>query len=243
MRYLIPFISILLIPFTTHAQYSDSVHHFAGLTAMGNINKTNNNTTYLFNNGLSFGIKKKAYSLSSSSSWIYGQVQQTTTNNDFSSTLNMDLYKVVPVVYLWGLGSYNTSISLKINDQFQAGGGIAYNIIDSKNARINISDGLLYEHSDIYLADTIRDVYSTVRNSFRFLFRFNINGIFSIGSTSFIQNSFTLRSDYIIRSNLNMDIKLNKWLSFVTGVTYNRFNRTGKENTIFNYGLTAQRYF
>lgn len=242
VKYLLISVLLLLTVHNIHAQYSDSVHYYAGAAATGTYNQTNTSSSYLFNNGVKFGIRKKSISLNSTNTWMYGEQQKTVTNNDVVATLDFNVYKLFPHAYYWGFANYTSSVSLKINNQYQAGAGIAYNIIDKKNTVLNVSDGLIYEQSDIYLSDTVRDIYNTVRNSFRLMFRWQ-SGIFSVNGTGFIQNSLETQSDYIVRVNTGAAIKVNKWLSFTVAYTYNRFNRTAKENTLFTYGLTIDKYF
>jgi len=141
------------------------------------------------------------------------------------------------------LANYNTSYSLKVNNELLAGAGIAYSIIDRKNAYLNVSDGVLYDTSDLTLPDNNRDVYQTYRNSFRLSFKFGIDDKLELNSKSFLQNSFQNSSDYIIKSTTNFSFKLNKWLDLTTALTYNRQNRTQGENLLFTYGLTLEKYF
>ncbi len=64
----------------------------------------------------------------------------------------------------------------------------------------------------------------------------------SLDATGFLQQSFTDAEDYIIKTNSSLSVKLNKWLSLVTNVTYNKLNRTRKENLLLNFGLTVEKY-
>jgi len=225
------------------AQYNDTIGHYIGAMATGNISKTNDSHSYLFNNALKFGIHQKTFTLNSTNSWVYGSTDKVLANNDFNSTLDFDLYKTLPHFYYWGLANYQSSLSLKINNQYQAGVGVAYNIIDRKYLKFNLSDGILYDNSDIYLEDTMRDVYSTFRNSFRILFHLGIKDIVKFDAAGFYQNSFSSGSDYIVKANLGLAVKLRKWLSLTTALTYNRFNRTMRENILFTYGITMEKYF
>jgi len=234
---------LILINGLAHAQYSDSAHYYVGLQSTGTANITSASKTYVFSNVLRAGVRKKDVQLNFTNSWLYGEAQKKLTNQDFSSILDLNLYKTLPHFYYWGLANYNTSYSLKINNQYQAGAGVAYNILDRNNAHLNLSDGLLYENSDINLADTVRDVYSTVRNSLRLSFRFLVWDAVTISSTSFVQNSLQLQSDYIVKSTATVTVKIKKWFSLSTSYTYNRFNRTQKENTLMSYGLMLERYF
>ena len=225
------------------AQFNDTVNYHLHAGATGTINQTESSNAYVFDNNLGFSIKKKELALNSANDWIYGMQQNVQTNNDYTSTLDFDLYKTLPHFYYWGLGNYTTSYSLKINSQYQVGAGVAYNLIDKKTMMLNISDGILYEGSDIILPDTTRDVYNTYRNSFRLSFKWNVKDRISFHAMGYYQNSFSSGSDYIVRANAGLDIKLYKWLVFTTAFTYNRFNRTQKENTLFTYGLTIDRFF
>ncbi|WP_188133799.1 hypothetical protein [Chitinophaga sp. CF418] len=61
--------------------------------------------------------------------------------------------------------------------------------------------------------------------------------------THFLQNSLSHGSDYNIRSTSDLSILLRKWLSITATMTYNKLNRTARENLLFNYGRTVEKYF
>lgn len=225
------------------AQFTDSTTYYAGFTSTGTVNKTNDGDSYLLNNGAKFSIRKKSISLNAVNGWAYGRQNQSLTNNDFSSSLDFNLYKTFPHFFYWGLANYNTSYSLKINNQLLAGMGAAYNLIDRKNILLNISDGILYDKSDLLLSDTIRDRYHTFRNSLRILFRLNVNGIIVLEGSNFLQNSLRDKNDCIFRSSANLSAKLRKWLSFTTSFNYNKISRTNRENLLLSYGLSVEKYF
>ncbi|MBB5394567.1 hypothetical protein [Mucilaginibacter sp. AK015] len=128
---------------STYAQFNDSTHYHTAFQSSGSINKTNDGTAYLLNNTFRFNIKKKDISLNFSNNWIYGKQNGNLSNNDFSTALDFNLYKGIPHFFYWGLVNYNTSYSLKINNQLLAGAGIAYSLFDSANTYLNISDGVL----------------------------------------------------------------------------------------------------
>lgn len=221
------------------AQYNDSTFYHLGLNAAGSINKTNTSDAYLLNNGVNFGIKKKSIVLNSATSWLYGKQNDELTNNDFTSTLNFNLYKTIPHFYYWGLLNYTSSFSLKINHQVQGGLGIAYNIVDKEKFYVNISDGVLYETSNL-LADTRYDTY---RNSLRLQYRLMIKDIILFEGSNFLQNSFSDGKDYIIRSSNKLGIQLKKWINLNTTLTYNKMNITSRENLNVTYGITIDKYF
>jgi hypothetical protein len=135
--------------------------------------------------------------------------------------------------------NYNTSYSLKINNQLLAGGGVAYSVVDSKNAYLNFSDGVLYDQSDLL----INDIYHTYRNSFRVNFHFSFHDVVVLDGSNFLQNSFDRGSDYIIKSTTTASFKIRKWISLTTALTYNKMNITNSQNLLLTYGLTIDKYF
>jgi hypothetical protein len=239
----VTFILISLIVNVGHAQFDDSTHYFTGFSSTGVINKTNEGASYVLSSGLRFNVRKKSVTVNSTNSYIYGLQRERLTNNDFTSTLDFNLYKTLPHFYYWGLANFDKSFSLKINQRVQVGLGVAYNVLDRQNAFINISDGIIYESSDLKLNDTSSTVYKTYRNSFRFRHRFVINEIIVLEGTNFLQNSLTYKNDYIIKAVNSVSVKLRKWLSFTTSTTYNRIQRTNRENLLVTFGLTAEKYF
>lgn len=228
---------------TAKGQFSDSIHYYGKFSSTGSINTTQDGRAYLLNNSFKLGVSKKKVVLNASGGWVFGEQDNVKTNNDFTSALDFSLLRGVKKLYYWGLATYDKSYSLKINDRFQAGAGVAYNVVDRKGAYLSMSDGILFENSDLFLEDTIRDVYHTYRNSFRLAYKFVIHDIVVIDGTHFLQNSLTHGNDYNIRSTSALSILLRKWLSITAAMTYNKLNRTGRENLLFNYGLTIEKYF
>ncbi len=240
---IILFITISFLLNTVQAQFNDSTHYYTNYTSTGTINKTRDASSYILSNALKFSVKKKSAVVNSSSSWLYGYQQHTLTNNDFSSSLDFNLYKTWPHFYYWGLGHFDKSYSLKINNRWQGGLGGAYNIADKPNTSINISEGILYESSDIKLNDSTNAVYKTFRNSLRIRYRLVIRNIIILDGLNLFQNSLSYKSDYIINSTNSLSLKLRKWLSLTTAATYNRIQRTQSENLLITFGLSAEKYF
>ncbi len=225
-------------------QFSDTVNYYINFASTGNINKTNDGTSYLLNNNLRYSISKKSISLNTTNSWMYGKQLGNLTNNDFFSGLDFNLYKTLYNFYYWGLGSYEKSVSLKINHRLQTGAGIGYNLVNRKNALVILSDGILYEKGDLYDGpETGNNEYEIFRNSFRLKFRFIIRGIVVIEGSDFLQHALSDRKDYIIKSNTSLSVKLKKWLSLTSAVVYNKLSATGRENLLVTYGITIERYF
>lgn len=219
------------------------MHYFAGFTSTGSVNKTNTTSAYLLNNEVNLGVKRKDVSVSAAGAWVYGNQDKKLTNNDYNTSLYADLYKTFPHFNYWGLFTYTSSYSLKINNRFQEGAGIAYNIIDKDKLRFNLSDGILYENSDIYTSDTVRTVYFTFRNSLRLMLHASWKDIIVFDGTGFLQNSLNYSNDYILKGDLSLAFNIRKWLSLKTQFTYNRISRTESENVLFTYGLAIKKYF
>ena len=81
------------------------------------------------------------------------------------------MFKSERHIYYWGLVNYEKSYSLKTNFRFQTGGGIGYYLIDRKDLVLQLSNGLLYEKSDLFDSETSSFDYETWRNSFRIKIR------------------------------------------------------------------------
>lgn len=225
------------------AQFSDSVHYYAGFTSTGSYNRTNTSGYYLLNNGVKFSARKKDVRLNSTNKWLYGMQGEKLTNNDLSSSWDINLYKTLPHFNYWGLFNYNSSYSLKVNNQLQAGLGIAYNVIDRKLLVANVSDGIIYEYSDISPTDTTRKVYATPRNSFRLQVKWSIKDRLVFNGNGFLQHSLQDASDYIIKSDISLSVKIKKWLSITSAYSFNKVTRTRTENTLLTYGITIENYF
>jgi hypothetical protein len=240
------FLIILFVSlsFSVMGQFNDSVNYFIRHAATGVVNKTNDRDAFVLNNNLRFSIYKKNVSVNTNSSWIYGEQQREVSNNDFSSTLDFDLFKTRKHIYYWGLVNYEKSLSLKIHNRLQAGLGVGYYLIDRGNFVVQISDGILYETSELYSQEGLaRPDYETYRNSFRVKFRIILKDIVTVDGVDFIQHSLANRNDYIVRSNTNLSARLYKWISITVSVAYNKLNETRRENFLLNYGVTLEKYF
>lgn len=234
---------LILQAFICAAQNPDSIHHEAAYSGTGSINRANEKVAYLLNNSLRYSLRHKHLRLNFANSWVWGQQDGELRNNDYNATLDVNLYPKSPKYYYWGLGNYTTSFSLKIESQVQAGLGAAYNILKGSKGVLNISDGLLYERSNIFLNDTLREDYHTIRNSLRLRFKYFYASLLTVEGNGFIQNSLYDGQDYIIRSNLSLGVKIYKFLSFKAALQYDKIQRTGKENLLFTYGIAIEQIF
>jgi hypothetical protein len=243
MKQLITLILGLFFAKFTVAQFTDSTRYYVGYASTGVFNKTNNSYSYLFSNNLKFSARKKNISLNNATSYIYGWQQKQITNNDFSSSLDFNIYKTGSHFYYWGLAAYDKSYSLKINNRLQAGLGVAYSFIDKENAFFNLSDGILYEASNLNLNDSVKNDYHILRNSFRVRHHFIVNKIITLDGTYFWQPSFYDKKDYILKSNTTLSVKLRKWLSLTTTANYNKVNITERESLLITFGISVEKYF
>jgi hypothetical protein len=225
-------------------QFNDTTHYYTSLASTGIFNKTNDGKSYVLNNSFRFSVYKKNISVNSTSGFIYGEQQDKLSNQDFSTTLDFNALKKNNPIYLWGLGSYEKSFSLKINNRLQAGLGPGYTVIDRKNVVVVISDGVLYEKGNLEAGtEGENKVYEILRNSFRIKFRLLMKDKIVFENTDFIQHALSDKHDYIIRSQTNFSFKLMRWMSLTAGLTYNKLSRTDRENLLFNFGLSLERYF
>jgi hypothetical protein len=225
-------------------QFNDSTHYYLNLTSAGIFNKTNDGNSYVLNNYLRFSTYKKQVSINSTSGFVYGEQKEKLSNRDFTSVLDFDLFKKSRQIYYWGLGNYEHSYSLKIDNRFQAGLGLGYTIVDQKKIIIVVSDGILYEKSELLRTSEGQSLdYETFRNSFRFKMRYSVNDRLTIETTDFLQHALSDQHDYIIRSQSALTVKLIRWVSFTSAITYNKLGRTDRENLLLNFGLTMEKYF
>jgi uncharacterized protein DUF481 len=230
---------------TGFTQFSDSVSHYLNFTGTGNLNRTTpGGTTYLLNNVVKFQIDKKKISLNSLASHIYGKNPTSKTNDDLFAVVNLDVLKGIQKFYYWGLTSFEKSFSLKVDSRFQAGAGVGYSFVNTDKSSLEVSDGFLYETSNLGITDKLgRTSYQTVRNSLRLKYRFIIKDIFRFDGLHFYQPSLSDGDDYILKLNTSFSVRLYKWLNFTTAFNYNRQNITSTENLLITYGISLEKYF
>jgi hypothetical protein len=225
------------------AQFNDTINYYVKFNSTGLVNKTNDRNSFLFNNSIRFNFYKKNVSVNTTNIWIYGEQQEELSNNDFLSILDFDLFKSRKNIYFWGLVNYEKSFSLKIDNRVQTGVGIGYYILDEDDFIIQISDGLLYEKSDLYPQEGIDSDYETIRNSFRLKFRFVLNDRFTLEGVNFLQHALDNADDYNFRSVTSLSVRIWKFVHFTTVVNYNKLNLTARENFLMNVGLSVEKYF
>ena len=237
---------ILLIIFFSRpgfGQFNDSTHHRFSYSSTGIINQTKDVNSYVLNNMAAFEINQKKLNFNTAATWVYGKQQKLLTNNDMSAFANIDYLKNVQKLYYWALINSDKSYSLNINYRFQSGAGIGYTFVNGHDLNLNVSDGFLYETSDLTDPVLGKDIYETVRNSFRLKYRWSYKNIFVIEGTQFVQPSLLSLIDYILKSSNTLSVKLNKWLAINASVGYNKISRTDRENLLITYGLAIDKYY
>lgn len=236
-------ITVIFFCKISFCQFSDSVHHHFSFGSTGIYNQTKDLKSFVLNNKASYEINEKKLSISASGSWVYGQQQKQLSNSDWSASANLDYLKDVQKFYYWALVNYDKSFSLAINYRFQAGGGIGYTFVKTPVLNLSVTDGLMYETSD--LTDKVfgKDIYQTVRNSLRIKYRWSYKNTFILTGTNFIQPSLISIDDYILKFNNQLSVKLNKWLALAATLDYNKISRTNRENLLLTFGVMVDEYF
>jgi len=233
----------ILITNIAFSQLNDSVHHHFSFASTGIYNKTKDASSFVLNNSSGFEIRQKKVSFNTAASWIYGKQQKKLSNNDVSVFTNMDYLKDVQKLYYWALVNFDESYSLKINYRLQSGLGLGYTFVNSPHLNLELSDGFLYETSDLTDPVLGKDIYQTVRNSLRLKYRWSYKNIFSLQGTNFVQPSIISFEDYILKFNNQLSVKLNQWLSINASAVYNKISRTNRENLLITYGVALNKYF
>lgn len=228
---------------TASAQFNDSVNYRLRFSTTGSLNKTSVGDAYLLNNSLGFDVNKQKATLNTGASWVYGQLNNTLTNNDFNASANMDFLKKVSKLYYWALVNFQSSYSLKTKYRFQPGAGLGYRFLNTDDALLTVSDGILFEMADLTNAEFGKQQYQTVRNSLRVKHHFVIGKVITLDGVNFWQPSLTAFKDYNLQFNNSVSFRLKEWLSLTSVLNYNRISRSGSEALLFTFGITLDKYF
>lgn len=227
-----------------HAQFSDSVHHHLVYSTTGVLNNTSTAFNYLLTNSLRLGMRRGRLDANFAAGWVYGQQGSRLSNNDFTSVADVNFRSQIPHFYYWGLGSFEKSLSLKVANRTQGGAGIAYNVLDRPDSlQLNISNGFLYEYSEILPNDTTRIESSILRNSLRVRLRIRLQRLVTLDGVGFFQQSLSNGDDYLVKSNATLSIRLRSWLALSTALSYNRVQLTRSENLLLTFGITIDNWF
>ena len=236
-------IGMMCVSFCVHAQFNDSTFYYVYYSATGSYTKTNDLNATVLNNIVKFSIEKKNISFHTTNGWIYGIQSGVKINNDFSSVVESDILKKQQPVYYWAIGTFDKSYSLKINHRFQTGAGLGWTVVNKKNISVVLSDGVIYEQGDLINAEQTPLRYELWRNSARLKYRWVIHDIVTWDGTGFWQPSLTTPHDNIMKYSTTLSVKLKKWLSLTSAVTYNKLTLTGRENLIVTGGIVLEKFF
>jgi hypothetical protein len=237
------FFLFIFLSLVSFGQFNDSTHHHFSFASSGTINKTQETSSYVLTNATGYEVNKKRIGFNAGASWIYGQQDRKLSNNDVSFSSNLDYLKNVQKLYYWALLNFDESYSLKINYRVQSGIGLGYTFVNNPALNLVVSDGFLYESSDLTDPVLGKDVYQTVRNSFRVKYKWSFKNTVILQGTNFIQPSLLSLKDYILKFNNQLSVKLNKWLSINAAMAYNKISRTNRENLLITYGIAVDKYF
>ena len=230
---------------TASAAPSDTLQYKLGLANTGILNHTRLLNAYTLSNTVKLGIKGRKTELDAAANYTYGVTDNELVNNDFTGNLSGNRYVFADRrFYIWGLGAYESSYSLGVASRTQVGGGIAWSPIDSPRAYLNFSEGVLVETANIRQPDGNTVTNQTLRNSFRFRFRFASEGdrvVFE--GTNSIQNSFKDFNDYLLRLNNALTVKVYKGIGLTAAVAYNKITATDRENLLLTLGFKVDYIF
>jgi hypothetical protein len=240
---IILFFVFIFLSFISFGQFNDSIYHHFTFASSGTINKTQETSSYVLTNATGYEVNKKKIGFNAGASWIYGQQDKKLSNNDVSVSSNLDFLKNVQKLYYWALLNFDESYSLKINYRFQSGVGVGYTFVNNPSLDLVVSDGFLYETSDLTDPVLGKDIYQTMRNSFRVKYKWSFKNTIILQGTDFIQPSLISLKDYILKFTNQLSVKLNKWLSINAAMAFNKISRTNRENLLITYGVTIDKYF
>jgi len=242
MKYWI-FVLMVFVSCRVCSQNVDSVGYKVSLSSTGNFTRSNDLRGYLFNNIAKASRDGKNLFWQGTGGWIYSAQSGVKVNNDFTAVLESDVLKKRQRLYYWGMAAYDKSYSLKIDHRLQLGAGVGYTVVDNNKGTLVLSDGFLYERSELTDPELGYLNYDAWRNSFRVKYRWVPRTALTIGGSAFLQPSLFSWDDTVIKSVTTVSFKVNTWLSLATSCTYNRLTLTGRENLIVTYGVSMEHLF
>ncbi|MGC3943602.1 MAG: DUF481 domain-containing protein [Chryseolinea sp.] len=241
--WLLGLIAVIISSGTALGQFNDSINHYIYIGSTGTFSKTNDLASYVLANNFKFTISKKKLSFNTANSWVYGEQSDVKSNNDFSSLIEFDFLKKQKRLYYWGNGTFDKSYSLKIDYRYQAGAGLGLNISQTPNLVLNVTEGLIYETGSLMDKDLGERKYDVWRNSARFKYRWVIQDIVILDGFVLYQPSISTRHDTIFKTATTLSVKVRKWLSLSSALTYNEITLTDRRNLIVTYGVVMERFF
>jgi hypothetical protein len=234
----------LLSGFNTRGQTPDSVTYHVVFSSTGNFTRSNDQRSYLFNNIAKANRDGRNLFWQGSAGWIYSEQSGVKVNNDFTAVLESDVLRKRQKLYYWGLLAFDKSYSLKIDHRLQMGAGLGYTLAEGGKGLLVVSDGIIYERSQLTDSELGYLDYDVWRNSLRIKYRWLPSAVVTLEGSAFLQPSLSRWwDDTVIRSATTLSVRIKKWLSLTTSCTYNRLTLTDRENLIITYGVTIDQIF
>lgn len=254
-------ISLLSIVYTTKSIGQEVLPKANKLevSASGSLNKTATDLINVYNTHIRYSYTLDKTEFNAQTKWIYGSKLAGISNNDVTITLDGNrFHDQKKHLNSWILGSFTSSYSLNIYSQLQAGVGLAYKFELLKQDRIKkdeketpyqnlitlrVSNGIIYEHSNILNKESVQEMYYILRNSLRLQLVANMWHNVSLRGTYFWQPALNDIKDVNMIADVSLGIKLSNNIKFDTKFAYNYITRTAKENLIFTYGISTTFMF
>lgn len=227
------------------AQPNDSAKfHSLKANLGGTINRTAEGFAYLLQHNASYQYREARNAVNVRGQHIFGQSLGQVTNRDYNFGFDYNRFlNENRRWYVWFLGAYNSSYSLRVLSQWQAGAGIALNVIDRSDMWLNVSNGIIYEYSEIVDASEAIINYNTPRNSLRINFGGKFQDRIEYKTLHFWQPSLRHANDFIFTSNSSISYQIWNGLRFQLSFIYNKVSKTAKENMVFTYGIAWSSNF
>lgn len=250
----------LLFSFSTlyniQSSAQDIKPHKIDLSATGSLNKTADDLINIYNTNLRYNYVIQNAEFNANTKWVYGSKSSGLSNNDVNVTVDGNLYHDQKKHFnSWVLGAFTSSYSLNIYSQFQAGAGLAYKIVflekkqeSIKNAdtvrytdilSLRISDGIIYEQSNVINSEANQELYNVFRNSLRMQLVARAWNKVELRGTFFWQPNLQNITDRNILTDVSLGLKISNSIKFDTRFGYNFISRTAKENLTFTYGIST----
>lgn len=230
----------------------DIKHHKVNIAATGSLNKTTNDVINVYNTNIRYGYTIDNAEFNASAKWIYGSKTAGLSNNDVIVTVDGNRYhKRIKKFNAWVLGSFTSSYSLNIFSQFQAGAGLAYKITFLENEKeateksrkytdalsLRMSNGIIYEQSNVINAESKQELYNVFRNSLRVQLQAQAWDKVELSGTFYWQPALNNLRDRNIIADITLGFKIANNIRFDTRFGYNYISRTAKENLTLTYGI------
>lgn len=237
---------------TAQEEKEDIKHHKVNVAATGSLNKTTSDVINVYNTNIRYGYTIENAEFNASAKWIYGSKTAGLSNNDVILSIDGNrFHKRIKKFNTWVLGSFTSSYSLNIFSQFQAGVGVAYKITFLEKERettektrkhtdaisLRMSNGIIYEQSNVINAESKQELYNVFRNSLRVQLQAQAWDKVELSGTFYWQPVLNNLRDRNIILDIALGFKIANNIKFDTRLGYNYISRTAKENLTLTYGV------